>query len=130
MNTTQIIVVIAVLAVVIWFMMRQRGSAGAEEVKSYLQRGAKVIDVRSPGEYGSGHLPDAVNIPVGELESRIGQYATNKEQPLLLHCASGMRSGSGKRILEQMGYTQVLNLGSYGQAEKLLKEARQVQVSP
>jgi rhodanese-related sulfurtransferase len=85
-----------------------------------MQRGARVIDVRSPEEYASGHLSKAINIPLDQLESRIGQVVTNKEQPLLLHCASGIRSGHGKRILNQLGYTEALNVGSYDRAAKMI----------
>jgi rhodanese-related sulfurtransferase len=48
--------------------------------------------------------------------------APNKEQPLLLHCLSGTRSAAGEDTLKRMGYQNVLNLGSYGRAQKILSE--------
>jgi phage shock protein E len=121
-SMNQLVYIIPLLLIVVFFLAKQRGVATTEQVKSAMQKGAKVIDVRSPQEYASGHLPTAVNIPVDELETRIGKYATNKEQPLLLHCASGMRSGRGKTMLQKLGYTQVLNIGSYGRAANMLKD--------
>ncbi len=117
----QLIYIIPILLIVIFFMLKQRSFASEEQINSALKQGAKVIDVRSPEEYASGHLPKATNIPVGELEQRVAQLAPDKDQPLLLHCASGMRSGHGKSILENLGYKQVLNVGSYGRAANLLK---------
>ena len=116
----QLIYFIPILLIVVFFIVKQRGMANEDQVKSAMQKGAKVIDVRSPQEYASGHLPMAINIPVSELEERVTQLAPDKEQSLLLHCASGMRSGHGKSILERLGYKQVLNVGSYGRAAKLL----------
>jgi rhodanese-related sulfurtransferase len=52
----------------------------------------------------------------------IARVAPNKEQPLLLHCLSGTRSAAGEDTLKRMGYQNVLNLGSYGRAQKILSE--------
>ena len=111
---------IIILAVGALFLWRQRSFAGADQVGTYLRQGARVIDVRNPEEYASGHLPGAVNVPLPELRSQISRQAPDKAQPLLLHCVSGVRSGMAKHTLEQLGYTRVLNLGSYGRAAKLL----------
>jgi phage shock protein E len=116
----QLIYLIPILLIVVIFVAKQRSFASEEQVNSALKKGAKVIDVRSPQEYASGHVPKAINIPVNELKERVAQLAPDKEQPLLLHCGSGVRSGYGKSILEKLGYKQVLNVGSYGRATKLL----------
>jgi rhodanese-related sulfurtransferase len=47
---------------------------------------------------------------------------TNKSQVLLLHCASGMRSGMAKSKLNKLGYTNAFNLGSFAQARKIVGE--------
>ena len=88
--------------------------------REWLKKGARVIDVRSQGEFQRGHLPDAVNVPLDRLRDDISQLAPDKEQPLLLHCLSGARSGMGKASLRKMGYRNVFNLGSYGRAAKIL----------
>ena len=119
MNYLPLIILILVVGAL--FLWKQRGLASAEQVGAYLRQGAKVIDVRNPEEFASGHLPGAWNIPLPELRAAISRHAPDKRQPLLLHCLSGVRSGMGKRTLEAMGYTQVLNLGSYGRAAKLLQ---------
>ena len=98
--------------------------------REWLSQGALVIDVRSEGEFQERHLPGAINIPLGRLRDDIARRAPDKAQPLLLHCLSGTRSGMGKRILKQMGYSKVFNLGSYGRAEKILDSPAEVGKKP
>ncbi|MFG2874343.1 rhodanese-like domain-containing protein [Streptomyces sp. NPDC048337] len=67
-----------------------------------------VIDVRTPGEYASGHLPGALNVPLDRLTAslpRLRQAAVDKE--LLLVCASGARSLNAARTLSEHGITAV-----------------------
>jgi phage shock protein E len=88
--------------------------------REWLRKGARVIDVRSEGEFRGGHLPGSINIPLDRLRDEIARFAPDKEQALLLHCLSGTRSGMAKALLTKTGYRQVFNLGSYGRAEKIL----------
>ncbi len=76
-----------------------------------VQSGALLLDVRTPGEYGGGHLDGAVNIPVDGLEGRLAEVGP-KDKPVVVYCASGHRSGIASRILRNAGFTQVLDLGS------------------
>jgi phage shock protein E len=88
--------------------------------RDWLKKGARVIDVRSQGEFQGGHLPDAVNVPLDRLRDDISRHAPDKDQALLLHCLSGTRSGIGKSTLQKLGYRHVFNLGSYGRARQIL----------
>lgn len=72
------------------------------------------LDVRSAGEYASGHLEDALNLPLDQLQHGIGLIAPRLDQPLVLYCASGARSAFGCAVLQQMGYTQATNGGGIG----------------
>jgi len=118
MNWTTILVIAAIVAVI--FMMKQSGQISAKDALEKLRNGALVIDVRSAGEFSSGHMPKAINIPLDEIESALPKRVKDKNQTLLLHCASGMRSGMAKSKLTGMGYTNAFNLGSYGRAEKIV----------
>ena len=119
MNGTTIVVALVVLA--IFLIVRQMGLAKPAEARALLGQGARVIDVRTPAEFRSAHLPMAVNIPLAELQARIPREFPDQSTPLLLHCASGARSAAGKRIVSGLGYRTVLNLGSYGRAETLTR---------
>jgi phage shock protein E len=79
-------------------------------VTAKLKAGAKVVDVRTPGEFKSGHYPGAVNIPLHELDDRLAEFG-DKEKPIVVYCRSGNRSGQAKRQLEAAGYRDVTNGG-------------------
>ena len=75
-----------------------------------------IIDVRSQEEWDEGHLQAAVLIPLAELGDRIGDVAKAKDQKIYLHCRSGGRAGRGKQQLEELGYTNVENVGGLDDA--------------
>jgi len=71
-----------------------------------------VLDVREPEETELGGIPGAINIPLGELRSRLGELDRTKE--IVTYCSVGLRSYLAYRILTLNGFTQVLNLnGGY-----------------
>ncbi len=72
--------------------------------------GPLIIDVRETAEWDQGHLPGAVHIPRGFLESRIGGTAPDSDQEILVSCASGQRSLLSAQTLHDMGFTNVTNL--------------------
>ena len=118
MNWTSILIAFAVLVVL--FLLRRMGQVSSKDALEHLRNGALVIDVRTPGEFNSGHLPGAINLPLDEIETSLPRRVKDKNQVLLLHCQSGMRSGVAKKKLKGMGYANAFNLGSYGQAAKIV----------
>ena len=120
MTFTTWIVIGTVIAAFLIF--KQVNAVKPETARGWLKKGATVIDVRSEAEFQEKHLPGTINIPLDRLGDEIARVAPNKEQPLLLHCLSGTRSGTGEATLRKMGYRNVFNLGSYGRAEKILAE--------
>lgn len=68
--------------------------------------GALLLDVRSPQEYASGHLPGAVNLPLNQLAA----IDVPKDRPIFAYCHSGARSARACAFLGRMGY-QAVNLG-------------------
>jgi rhodanese-related sulfurtransferase len=105
---------------VVVFILKRIDQISPKDAVAYLKNGAMVIDVRSPGEFNFAHLPNAINLPLGEIESVLPRRVKDKNQVLLLHCHSGMRSGMAKRKLKVLGYANAFNLGSYGRAERIL----------
>lgn len=71
---------------------------------------AHVVDVREAEEFAAGHLPDAINIPVAKLADRIAELEKFKDKPLIVCCASGMRSGKACGELQKLGFTRLYNL--------------------
>ncbi len=115
---TWIVILGAVAAFLLVKRLTQVTPATARE---WLSKGALVIDVRSQAEFQERHLPGAINIPLNRLGDEIARHALSNEQPLLLHCLSGTRSGIGKHALRKLGYQCVFNLGSYGRTARILE---------
>jgi adenylyltransferase/sulfurtransferase len=69
-----------------------------------------VVDVREQSEWDEGHIPRAVHVPRGHLESRIERTAPDREIPIVLYCASGSRSAFAAKTLEELGYKNVSSL--------------------
>lgn len=97
---------------------------GPDEARAKLQAGAKLVDVRTVQEFREKNLPGAVNIPVDQIKTGITNVTTNKSQVILLHCRSGRRSGIAETELRALGYTNAFNIGSCGQAEKIVRSAK------
>ena len=69
-----------------------------------------ILDVRTKGEYDSGHIYGATLMPVTELLARIGELASRKYDPILVYCGSGGRSKTASGILDSNGFTKVYNM--------------------
>jgi rhodanese-related sulfurtransferase len=81
------------------------------DLKELAQNGAQIIDVRTKEEFKGGHLKGSVNIPLDKITSNLGKIS--KTKPVILCCASGMRSSSAKSILKSKGYSDVHNGGAW-----------------
>lgn len=106
------VVVIAVLALLAARRLAGGRRVSSEVVLEKIKAGATVVDVRSVGEYRGGAYPGAVNIPVQELDRRLGEIP--RDRPIVVYCASGMRSASAERLLRARGFADVVNGGGLG----------------
>lgn len=80
------------------------------EARSLVAAGARLIDVRTPEEFASGHIDGAVNIPIDELPARIGELEPS-EDPVVIYCRSGRRSAIAATALVDAGFEAVYDLG-------------------
>jgi molybdopterin/thiamine biosynthesis adenylyltransferase/rhodanese-related sulfurtransferase len=77
--------------------------------------GALALDVREPDEYEEGALPGAVHIPRGHLEAQIEGRVPDKDGPIVIYCAGGVRSAFAAKTLGELGYTDVTSMaGGFG----------------
>ena len=97
---------------------------GLNEKEIVIDEKTAVIDVRTEQEYKAGHLKKSINIPYGEIKNKIADHVHDKNEKIILYCRSGRRSGIAKQTLDAMGYTNVINAGSY---EKLKAAEREKQ---
>jgi phage shock protein E len=79
-------------------------------VKDMIKAGARIVDVRSPGEFADGAYQGAVNIPLGILGAKLDELGP-KDGAIVLYCASGARSAQAARLLKQEGFTNAVNAG-------------------
>jgi len=78
------------------------------DYRALLADDIQLVDVREPFEVGTGTLPGAVNIPLGELPARVGEL--DPARRVLLLCRSGNRSGQAAQWLAAQGFGDVVNL--------------------
>jgi len=84
---------------------------GTLEATRLMNQGSTlVLDVREPQEFTAGHLPKARNIPLKELQQRIGEIGKYKERAVIVTCRSGPRAGSASRLLKRAGFATVYQL--------------------
>jgi phage shock protein E len=79
-------------------------------VKEMIKAGAKIVDVRSAGEFADESYPGAVNIPLNLIPAKAMDLGP-KDGPIVLYCASGARSAQAARFLKEAGFTNVVNAG-------------------
>lgn len=111
-NIVLIIIAVVSGAMLLWPLVT-RGTSGAAldtlgATRLINDSGAVVLDVRAPAEFAAGHLPNARNIPLAELEKRVGELPANK--PVLVCCTSGATSSRAAGVLRKAGRTDVFNL--------------------
>jgi len=105
-----------VMALVVLFsMLFMSGCSNENQLKAWnmIEQGALIVDVRTPGEFKSGHLPGAKLIPINQVSARINEFGADKNKPVVVYCQSGSRSGKAENILKQNGFTNVHNGGGY-----------------
>ncbi len=97
------------------------GQGPKTDFRHLVDSGAVIIDVRCSAEFEAGHVRGAKNIPLNDLNAGVKQF--KKNQPIIVCCASGIRSASGKSMLKSSGFSAVYNGGGWKSLEsKLLKK--------
>lgn len=106
-------IVAAALIAVVGFLVLKPAGAGvknidAKELSTLAGEGVIVLDVRTAGEYGAGHIPGAVNIPIDRLSAEVGSLDSSK--PVAVYCATGSRSSQALGVLQTAGFATVYHL--------------------
>ena len=101
-------------SMLVWPLLR-RGGGGArvsasDAVQLINKHDAVIVDIREANEFAAGHILNARNIPLKDIESRVKELAKFKEKPVIVTCDSGNRSRGGVAALKKLGFAQVYNL--------------------
>ena len=75
-----------------------------------------VLDVRTVPEYRSGHIPGAINVPVGELGRRLDELAAYRDRPVIVHCEAGPRADYAASMLRAAGFSDLHELSGHMRA--------------
>jgi phage shock protein E len=94
-------------------------SAPAVDLKSIIDEGAFLVDVRTPGEFNSGHVKGSVNIPLDRVQTQLAKFKNKKN--IIVFCRSGGRSSQAKNILQQNGFSNVINGGTWNNVSQFVK---------
>lgn len=101
------------------FFQKLFNSAPAVDVKSIINEGAFLVDVRTPGEFIAGHVRGSVNIPLDSIPNQLTKFRNRKN--IIVFCRSGNRSSQAKSFLEQNGITDVINGGTWDYINQFVK---------
>ena len=95
------------------------GGGQATDLGYLIEQGAFLVDVREPGEFAGGTAKGAVNIPLGFVETQLSEF--KGKENIVVFCRSGNRSGQAKIILEQNGFKNVVNGGTWENVNQFIK---------
>jgi len=96
--------------ILLWRTFGPNKKASAAVILAKIEAGARLIDVRSPGEFKSGAYPKAINFPLDDLPSKLDRLKP-LDKPIIVYCASGARSAKAAGMLKKAGFTDVINGG-------------------
>jgi phage shock protein E len=112
MTTDQMINLIPLVLIVAFFIGRKmKFNSVRKDISGLLKNGAIIVDVRSPEEFKGACNPKSVNIPVSDIATQANQL--DKKRPIVVCCASGVRSATAARVLKQIGFENVINAGPW-----------------
>ena len=117
-NNWHLFAALIVISTLIGIDTMRRGGAGANQVSAVQlpqlinQENAVVEDVCQPEEFGKGHIPAAINIPVDQIKEQLGQLEKfrKKDRPIVLSCRSGQRASRAATVLRKNEFKRVYTL--------------------
>jgi phage shock protein E len=87
------------------------GSGATADLKTMIEEGAFLADVRTPAEFAEGHVKGSINVPLDRVASELATFQNKKN--IIVFCRSGARSSQAKAILNQHGFSNVINGGTW-----------------
>jgi len=96
------------------------GGNSNEKLATLVKEGAFLVDVRSSGEFAEGNVKDSTNIPLDQIVANLDKFKGKNN--IVVFCRSGSRSSQAKSILEQNGFANVTNGGTWQDVNNILKK--------
>ena len=99
------------------------GNADNNQLTEAVKNGAFLVDVRTPAEFAEGSIKGAVNIPLDKVPTELSKF--KGKENIVVFCRSGNRSCQAKSILEQNGFKDVINGGTWQNVNKVINQENQ-----
>lgn len=96
------------------------GGSDNENLATLVNEGAFLVDVRSSDEFAEGNVKRSTNIPLDQVSSNLDKF--KGKEKIVVFCRSGNRSGQAKAILEQNGFTNVTNGGTWQNVNEVINK--------
>ncbi|MFH6967203.1 rhodanese-like domain-containing protein [Flavobacterium sp. FlaQc-28] len=96
------------------------GKTDNSQLTEVIKDGAFLVDVRTPAEFSAGSMKGAVNIPLDKVPSQLSKFKNKKS--IVVFCRSGNRSSQAKSILENNGFQNVINGGTWQNVNQAANE--------
>lgn len=96
------------------------GGNNNENLATLVKEGAFLVDVRSPDEFAEGNVKGSTNIPLDQIAVNLDKF--KGKENIVVFCRSGNRSGQAKSILEQNGFVNITNGGTWQDVNTILKK--------
>lgn len=107
------------LLVIMFNLLRSlMGGSENPELAQIVKSGAYLVDVRTPEEFSSGHVEGSVNIPLDSIPKQLAKFKGKSH--IVVFCRSGNRSGQAKAFLNQNGFDNVTNGGTWQDINAIL----------
>jgi rhodanese-related sulfurtransferase len=101
---------LAVIAVELKERIQKFAALSAAQAVRLMNQGALIIDLRPQEAFEAGHIGEARNLPVAELESQADSLKKWRDRPVITYCDSGVSGAGAARTLAKLGFTKVFNL--------------------
>jgi len=105
-----------IFTLLVSFSLPVSASSRADIGWDWIEQGALIVDVRTPQEFADGHLDNAKNYPLSELDKHFSNI--DKDTQIVLYCRSGNRSGQAYQYLTVQGFTNLHNAGGLVEMEQ------------
>ena len=114
------IIITSIIIIVMFGLIKNMFSGNNNEELQGIINNSFLVDVRTPQEFSEGNVAGSVNIPLDQVQNQLSKFKNHEN--IVVFCRSGNRSGQAKAILEQNGFTNVVNGGTWQQVNAVKNE--------
>jgi rhodanese-related sulfurtransferase len=114
-------IIFSLLIILVMFQIFKNifSPSGGADLQDLVNKGAFLVDVRTPSEFAQGHVKGSANIPLDRIPTQLAKF--KDKENIIVFCRSGNRSAQAKSILENNGFKNVVNGGTWQNVKQFVK---------